>query len=63
MTVTWTSGYDIVEATPFVEWGSKGEDLVRSPAGTLSFDRNSMCGVFPFLAQFNLFCNICHGVD
>lgn len=48
MTVTWTSGYDITEATPFVEWGSKGE-LVRSPAGTLNFNRNSLCGVFTFL--------------
>lgn len=45
MTVTWTSGYDIGEATPFVEWGQKGGDLVKSPAGTLNFDRNSMCGV------------------
>ncbi|TQD87185.1 hypothetical protein C1H46_027220 [Malus baccata] len=44
MTVTWTSGYDIVEATPFVEWGIKGEDRVKSPAGTLNFDRNTMCG-------------------
>ncbi|PQP92660.1 putative inactive purple acid phosphatase 1 isoform X2 [Prunus yedoensis var. nudiflora] len=31
-------------STPFVEWGSKGEELVRSPAGTLNFDRNSLCG-------------------
>lgn len=45
MTVTWTSGYDIGEATPFVEWGQKGGDHVKSPAGTLNFDRNSMCGV------------------
>ncbi|KAM5567389.1 putative inactive purple acid phosphatase 1 [Rosa sericea] len=44
MTVTWTSGYALGEATPFVEWGQKGGDLVRSPAGTLTFDRNSMCG-------------------
>lgn len=44
MTVTWTSGYDIKEAAPFVEWGIKGENQVRSPAGTLTIDRNSMCG-------------------
>ncbi|KAL0013133.1 hypothetical protein SO802_000202 [Lithocarpus litseifolius] len=44
MTVTWTSGYGINEAGPFVEWGPKGGDQVRSPAGTLTFDRNSMCG-------------------
>ncbi|KAI9174428.1 hypothetical protein LWI28_017091 [Acer negundo] len=25
MTVTWTSGYDIGEATPFVEWGIFGD--------------------------------------
>ncbi|XP_061371796.1 probable inactive purple acid phosphatase 27 [Gastrolobium bilobum] len=44
MTVTWTSGYDINEAVPFVEWGLKGERQTRSPAGTLTFSRNSMCG-------------------
>uniref|UniRef100_A0A2N9EUH3 Purple acid phosphatase n=1 Tax=Fagus sylvatica TaxID=28930 RepID=A0A2N9EUH3_FAGSY len=44
MTVTWTSGYGINEAYPFVEWGPKGGDQVQSPAGTLTFDRNSMCG-------------------
>ncbi|KAI4343616.1 hypothetical protein L6164_010947 [Bauhinia variegata] len=44
MTVTWTSGYDINEAVPFVEWGPKGGRLTRSPAGTLTFKRNSMCG-------------------
>ncbi|KAL2321684.1 hypothetical protein Fmac_026063 [Flemingia macrophylla] len=44
MTVTWTSGYDIYEATPFVEWGLKGKTQVQSPAGTLTFGRNSMCG-------------------
>lgn len=43
MTVSWTSGYGISEATPFVEWGQLGE-LKQSPAGTLTFDRNSMCG-------------------
>ncbi|XP_045792561.1 probable inactive purple acid phosphatase 27 [Trifolium pratense] len=44
MTVTWTSGYDINEATPFVEWGPEGKTPVQSPAGTLTFSRNSMCG-------------------
>ncbi|VAI13939.1 unnamed protein product [Triticum turgidum subsp. durum] len=44
MTVTWTSGYDIKEAVPFVEWGEKGGRRFLSPAGTLTFDRNSMCG-------------------
>lgn len=45
MTVTWTSGYGTHEAEPFIEWGPKGGDHMRSPAGTLTFDRNSMCGV------------------
>jgi hypothetical protein len=45
MTVTWTSGYDIKEAVPFVEWGAKGGRSFLSPAGTLTFDRNSMCGM------------------
>lgn len=44
MTVTWTSGYGINEAEPFVEWGFKGRDQKRSPAGTLTFSRSSMCG-------------------
>lgn len=44
MTVTWTSGYGINEAEPFVEWGPKGGQWGRSPAGTLTFDRSSMCG-------------------
>ncbi|WOL01450.1 putative inactive purple acid phosphatase 1 [Canna indica] len=44
MTVTWTSGYGIAEAEPFVEWGARGESQLRSPAGTLTFNRNSMCG-------------------
>lgn len=46
MTVTWTSGYDIDDAKPFVEWGPKGGDRMISPAGTLTFDRSSMCGVY-----------------
>lgn len=45
MTVTWTSGYELKEAEPFVEWGLKGGEQKRSPAGTLTFDRRSMCGV------------------
>ncbi|XP_060670610.1 probable inactive purple acid phosphatase 27 [Ziziphus jujuba] len=44
MTVTWTSGYSIDDAVPFVEWGVKGESLTRSAAATLTFDRSSMCG-------------------
>ncbi|XP_030938552.1 probable inactive purple acid phosphatase 27 [Quercus lobata] len=44
MTVTWTSGYNINEAVPFVEWGLKGESQTQSPAGTLTFSRNAMCG-------------------
>ncbi|GMP93751.1 hypothetical protein CsSME_00043457 [Camellia sinensis var. sinensis] len=43
MTVTWTSGYGINEAEPFVEWGPQGREQRQSPAGTLTFDRNSMC--------------------
>lgn len=45
MTITWTSGYDINEALPFVEWGSKWGPATRSPAGTLTFNRGSMCGM------------------
>ncbi|XP_050220986.1 probable inactive purple acid phosphatase 27 [Mercurialis annua] len=44
MTVTWTSGYNIDEAIPFVAWGLNGDTSLRSPAGTLTFDQNSMCG-------------------
>ncbi|KAF7833979.1 putative inactive purple acid phosphatase 27 [Senna tora] len=44
MTITWTSGYDINEAVPFVVWGPKGKMSSKSPAGTLTFGRNSMCG-------------------
>ncbi|WVZ92028.1 hypothetical protein U9M48_038126 [Paspalum notatum var. saurae] len=52
MTVTWTSGYDISEAYPFVEWGmvaaaaggGSQSQPARSPAGTLTFSRGSMCG-------------------
>ncbi|KAM7477648.1 hypothetical protein LguiA_025861 [Lonicera macranthoides] len=45
MTVTWTSGYGLDEAFPFVEWGPQGgEQKKHSPAGTLTFDRSTMCG-------------------
>uniref|UniRef100_A0A7C9ABG3 Purple acid phosphatase n=1 Tax=Opuntia streptacantha TaxID=393608 RepID=A0A7C9ABG3_OPUST len=44
MTVTWTSGYGIDEAEPFVEWGPIGGERTKSPAGTLTFHRSSMCG-------------------
>ncbi|CAI9098920.1 OLC1v1035653C1 [Oldenlandia corymbosa var. corymbosa] len=45
MTVTWTSGYNIDEAYPFVEWGMKGDATPkRSPAGTLTFNQGSLCG-------------------
>ncbi|CAL5005086.1 unnamed protein product [Urochloa decumbens] len=45
MTVTWTSGYNIHEAYPFVEWGAVGSSQpARTPAGTLTFNRGSMCG-------------------
>ncbi|XP_058070415.1 probable inactive purple acid phosphatase 1 [Magnolia sinica] len=44
MTVTWTSGYNIDEAEPFVEWSRLGRAPMRSPAGTLTISRNSMCG-------------------
>lgn len=46
MTVTWTSGYDISEASPFVEWGLKGDLQMHSPAGTLTFFQNDMCGKY-----------------
>ena len=51
MTVTWTSGYNIDEAVPFVEWGFKGRPQVQALAGTLTFKRNAMCGtnlLWPF---------------
>ncbi|KAL8064703.1 hypothetical protein ABFX02_01G108400 [Erythranthe guttata] len=44
MTVTWTSGYNIDEAVPLIEWSSEIHSKMRSPAGTLTFHRNSMCG-------------------
>ncbi|GJX91388.1 probable inactive purple acid phosphatase 27 [Tanacetum coccineum] len=44
MTVTWTSGYNIDIATPLVSWGVSGQRVTQSPAGTLTFHQNSMCG-------------------
>ncbi|KAL5543915.1 hypothetical protein UlMin_007699, partial [Ulmus minor] len=44
MTVTWTSGYNIDEDVPLVECGFKGRAQSQTPAGTLIFNRNSMCG-------------------
>ncbi|KAI4386410.1 hypothetical protein MLD38_004342 [Melastoma candidum] len=44
MTVTWTSGYGLHAAEAFIEWGPKDGETKRSPAGTLTIDRNSMCG-------------------
>ncbi|KAK3147991.1 hypothetical protein QOZ80_3BG0289250 [Eleusine coracana subsp. coracana] len=44
MTVTWTSGYGSSEATPFVKWGIQGQIQILSPAGTLTFSRETMCG-------------------
>lgn len=49
MTVTWTSGYDINEAVPMVEWAMKGGPKSLSPAGTLTFHRNSLCGKQAFI--------------
>ncbi|XP_020216187.1 probable inactive purple acid phosphatase 1 [Cajanus cajan] len=44
MTVTWTSGYGISDAEPFVQWGPKGGDHMDSPAETLTFTSDSLCG-------------------
>ncbi|KAJ7530890.1 hypothetical protein O6H91_14G023600 [Diphasiastrum complanatum] len=45
ITVTWTSGYSLYEATPIVHWGhAEDKDEVVSGAGTLSFSRGDMCG-------------------
>ncbi|XP_048527800.1 uncharacterized protein LOC125507190 [Triticum urartu] len=44
MTVTWTSGYGISEAHPFVEWGMKGSHPVHAAADTVTFGRESLCG-------------------
>lgn len=50
MTVTWTSGYNIDEAVPFVEWGFTGDLQSRSPAATLTFNQMSMCGMSQFIS-------------
>ncbi|KAF8694942.1 hypothetical protein HU200_038049 [Digitaria exilis] len=43
MAVTWTSGYNINEAYPFVEWKMKGgESSKRTPAGTLTYTRRHL---------------------
>ena len=63
MAVTWTSGYNIIDAVPFVEWGFKGESQTQSPAGTLTFHRNAMCGMIyvlfllSYYGDFNHQCN------
>ncbi|CAN6167567.1 unnamed protein product [Urochloa humidicola] len=45
MAVTWTSGYSINDAYPFVEWKLKGEEnSKRAPAGTLTYTRKHLCG-------------------
>lgn len=44
MTVTWTSGYNIDEAVPLVEWGPYKSATKQTPAGTLTFSRESLCG-------------------
>ncbi|KAL6601233.1 hypothetical protein ACP70R_044453 [Stipagrostis hirtigluma subsp. patula] len=45
MAVTWTSGYSISEAYPFVEWRMKGEESPKlTPAGTLTYTRRHLCG-------------------
>jgi len=55
MAVTWTSGYGIEEATPIVEWGFEGEvSKFLSPAGTLTYTHNMMCGQF-FSLLFSIF--------
>ncbi|XP_047310374.1 probable inactive purple acid phosphatase 27 [Impatiens glandulifera] len=44
MTVTWTSGYNVDEVVPFVEWGPERGHQKRSYAGTLTIHQNSVCG-------------------
>lgn len=44
MTVTWTSGYNIDEAVPLVEWGPSDSTPKQTPAGTLTFNRETLCG-------------------
>ena len=48
MTVTWTSGYGKKDADAVVQWGTEvGKELLLSPASTLTFTRDDMCGTFP----------------
>lgn len=45
MTVTWTSGYGKKDADAVVQWGTEvGKDSWISPASTLTFTRQDMCG-------------------
>lgn len=44
MAVTWTSGYNINEAQPFVQYSAHGGERMISPAGTLTFSSHDMCG-------------------
>lgn len=44
MTVTWTSGYNIDEAVPLLEWGPSDSTPKQTPAGTLTFSRETLCG-------------------
>lgn len=62
MTVTWTSGYNIDEAVPLVAWGLTGEYQTLSPAGTLTFHRNSMCGMIPPSPSFDLLNKFYHSI-
>ena len=50
MTVTWTSGYNIDEAIAFVEWGPLNSSTKQSPAGTLTYTRNTLCGMVKMLS-------------
>ncbi|KAJ7299515.1 hypothetical protein O6H91_Y217500 [Diphasiastrum complanatum] len=45
VSITWTSGYSLREATPLVIWGTEEKkDAYASGAGTLSFTQKDMCG-------------------
>ena len=48
MTDTCRSGNGITEAIPFVEWSEEGGRRFLSPAGILTFNRNSMSGKLLF---------------
>jgi hypothetical protein len=61
MTVTWTSGYGVGEAYPFVEWGMKGSNPVRAAADTTTFGREKLCGTVPTNCYRNLHL-IFHGI-